>query len=443
MNKQTGGQPLITFNNLSAIAVIIGIVIGIGIFRLPPIVAQQAASDFQFIGFWISGGVISLLGALCYAELAASKPNAGGEYYFLKEAYGTLPGFFFSWGRMTVIQTGSIALAAFILGEYASLLLNLGPYSTSIYAAAAVIVITGLNLSGTNQSRKTQNVLAFFIVFTLLGLGLTSYFTVSFQETAAVSQAWSLPKLDATGSAMIFVLLTYGGWNEAAYLSAEIKDVKKNMSWVLAAGIAIITIIYVLINSAYVHVLGLEGLQQADTVGANFTEVILGAKGAIAVAIIVILASLSTTNATVITGARTNYALGRDFKVLEFLGRWNEKRNTPSNALIIQGIISLLLILLGTFTQEAVRTMVDYTAPVFWLFLLLSTFSLFVFRFRNDARDLPYKVPLYPITPILFILACIYMLYSSLLFTGPGALYGVGILSLGIPVLLYEYYKKR
>lgn len=443
MNKETAGHPLKTFNNLSVIAVIVGIVIGIGIFRLPPLVAQQATSDMQFIGYWIAGGFISLLGALCYAEIAALKPDAGGEYYFLNEAYGSFPAFIFSWGRMTVIQTGSIALAAFILGDYATLLLDLGPYSSSIYAAGAIITVTGLNLYGTAESRGVQNILAAAIVLLLIGLGLASFFTGGLEQTLATKQAWSFPSTEAAGSAMIFVLLTYGGWNEAAYLSAEIKGVKKNMATVLTVGILLITAIYVLVNSAYIYVLGLEALQNADTVGSNFTEAILGPGGAVFVTLIVILASLSTTNATVITGARTNYALGRDFKVLRFLDGWHKERNTPFNALLVQGAIALLLVLLGTFTEEAVATMVDYTAPVFWLFLFLSTMSIFVFRYQYDKSELPYKVPLYPLTPILFLLACGYMLYSSLAFTGPGALFGVGILCLGIPVLLVEYYREK
>lgn len=443
MGKENPGRPLETFNNLSAIAVIIGIVIGIGIFRLPPLVAQQAATDAQFLGFWVAGGLICLLGAFCYAELAALKPDAGGEYHFLSEAYGSFIGFIFSWGRMTVIQTGSIALAAFILGDYATLLLDLGPYSSSIYAAAAVILVTGLNLYGTGESRKAQNVLASFIVLILVGLGIGSFFVEPTPGIATSESSFTLPGWESSGSAMIFVLLTYGGWNEAVYLSAEIKGSKTNMAWVLTIGILVITSVYVLINSAYLHVLGLEALQQADTVGANFTDNLLGTSGAIAVAIIVVLASLSTTNATAITGARTNYALGRDFKILKFLDNWHPTRNTPFNALLVQGFIALMLILLGTFTEEAVATMVDYTAPVFWLFLLLTTGSLFIFRSRYQTDELPYRAPLYPLTPILFIAVCAYMLYSSLLFTGPGALVGVGILCLGIPVVLVEYARQN
>lgn len=442
-DNQSSGHPLPTFNKLSAIAVIIGIVIGIGIFRLPPLVAQQASTDLQFIGFWVAGGAISLLGAFCYAELAALKPDAGGEYHFLSEAYGSFLGFIFSWGRMTVIQTGSIALAAFILGDYATLLFDLGPYSSSIYAAVAVILVTGLNIYGTGESRKTQNILASVIVLMLVGLGLASFISGAPDGIVTKEQPFSFPEWGATGSAMIFVLLTYGGWNEAVYLSAEVKEPQKNMAPVLTVGILVITAVYVLINSAYLQILGLQGLQQSDTVGANFTEHILGTEGAIAVSLIVIITSLSTTNATVITGARTNYALGRDFKILGFLNQWNSQRNTPTNALLVQGGIALLLVFLGTFTEEAVATMVDYTAPVFWLFILLTTLSIFVFRRRYDVKNIPYKVPLYPVTPILFSLVCAYMLYSSLLFTGPGALIGVGILSLGIPFVLVEYARDK
>jgi amino acid transporter len=242
---------------------------------------------------------------------------------------------------------------------------------------------------------------------------------------------------------MIFVLLTYGGWNEAVYLSAEVKDPKKNMAPVLTIGILVITGVYVFINSAYLQILGLQGLQQSDTVGANFTQHILGMEGAVAVSLIVIITSLSTTNATVITGARTNYALGRDFNILGFLNQWNTKRNSPTNALLVQGVIALLLVFLGTFTEEAVATMVDYTAPVFWLFILLTTLSIFIFRKRYDTDTIPYKVPFYPVTPILFSLVCAYMLYSSLLFTGPGALIGVGILCLGIPFVLIDYARNK
>ncbi|MEX0994806.1 MAG: APC family permease [Balneolaceae bacterium] len=434
-------QPLPAFTTLSSIAVVVGIVVGIGIFRLPPIVAGHSANEFQFISFWVAGGFISLMGALCYAELASSKPDAGGEYHFLSHAFGSTVGFLFSWGRMTVIQTGSIALIAFILGDYATLIADLGPYSPAIYASLTIIGLTGLNLLGTRHSRRVQNIFTSVIVILLILLSISGLIAVPPESLSEISNVNSgsgsgLFTGGSAGLAMIFVLLTYGGWNEAAYLSGEMEDVRRNMVKVLVFGICLITGLYVLVNSTYLHVLGLETLQNSQTVGSDLTDRIFGTEGSLIVACIVIATALSTANATIITGARTNYALGRDFSLLRFLGRWNRVNNTPANALIVQGAIALMLVGLGIWSKEAVSTMVDYTAPVFWFFLLLTTLTLFVFRFRHGTDELPFHVPLYPLTPILFLIACSYMLYSSLAFTGTGALVGAAILAAGVPVFL-------
>ncbi|MGM0530869.1 MAG: APC family permease [Bacteroidota bacterium] len=445
-SKETssGNKPLPSFTSLSSLAVVVGIVVGVGIFRLPPIVAGHSANEIQFVSFWLAGGFISLLGALCYAELASSKPDAGGEYYFLSQAYGPPIGFLLSWGRMTVIQTGSIALVAFVLGDYASLIVDLGPNSSSIYAAFTVILLTGLNLAGTKHSGKSQMGFTSAIVVVLVFIAVSGLLSGSPADMLDVSPAGgdlSLFTKGAAGSAMIFVLLTYGGWNEAAYLSGELINVKRNIIKILVVGIGLITGLYLLVNLAYLQVLGLESLKNTEAVGAAITGEIFGSAGSLVVSLIIILAALSTANATIITGARTNYALGRDFRLFSFMGRWNTGRNTPANALIIQGIIALLLVGLGAWSKESISTMVDYTAPIFWFFLLLTTLTLFIFRWRQNPGYIPYKVPLYPVTPILFLIVCIYMFYSSLAFTGIGALVGSSFLVAGVPV--YFWARKR
>lgn len=440
MNTFDSGTPLKIFSALSAIAVIVGIVVGIGIFRLPSIVAQNSGSELQYIGFWLAGGLISIIGALCYAEIATKKPDAGGEYYFLTEAYGPTVGFLFSWGRMTVIQTGSIALASFILGDYATTIYDLGTHSSAIYAGITVVGLTGLNIWGTHPAKNAQNVMTFLIVSILVVCGVAGFITggdISVQE-----QSSNLTNSSA-GAAMIFVLLTYGGWNEGVYLSAELKDVRKNMSRVLLIGLTVITIIYILINSAYLQVLGLEQLRNSETIGVDLTNSIFGTEGALIMAVIIIISALSTANATIITGARTNYALGRDFNALGWIGKWNPEYNSPINALIVQGGISLGLVLLGAYTKEAVSTMVDYTAPVFWFFILLTTITLFLFRKREHSDPSSFKVPLYPLTPIIFIICCLYLLYSSIMFTGWGASVGIGILTVGIPVYYWAQKKSQ
>lgn len=439
-------KPLPSFTSISSLAVVIGIVIGVGIFRLPPIVASHSANELQFILFWLAGGIISLLGALCYAELASSKPDAGGEYHFLRQAYGPAIGFLLSWGRMTVIQTGSIALIAFVFGDYASNIVDLGTYSSAIYAAFIIILLTVVNLLGTKHSGRSQMGLTSAIVIVIVFIAVSGLVTASpagISDISLDNNTGSIFTHGAAGSAMIFVLLTYGGWNEAAYLSGELINVQRNIIKILTVGIGLITGLYILVNMAYLHVLGLEGLQNSQTVGADITGHIFGSTGSLIVSLIVILASLSTANATIITGARTNYALGRDFKLFNPMGRWNTHRNTPAKALMAQGTISLLLVGLGTWSKESVSTMVDYTAPIFWFFLLLITASLFIFRLRDKPGHIPYKVPLYPFTPLLFLIVCLYMFYSSLAFTGIGALIGSSFLIAGIPVYFWAQYKNK
>ena len=430
------GVPRPTFTTFSSMAVVIGIVVGIGIFRLPPIVASNSAGELQFILFWVAGGFISLMGALCYAELSSSMPDAGGEYHFLRKAFGPATGFFLSWGRMTVIQTGSVALIAFILGDYATVILDLGPYSSSFYAATTVIMLTGLNILCTLHSTRLQNILAAVIVGTLV---ITAFSGLIHQPADGVSGLYLSGKNmqvfsgGTPGLAMIFVLLTYGGWSEAAYLTGELHNVKRSIVRALVVGIFIITGLYVFVNLTYLHVLGFDKLRESSTVGYDLTERIFGPGGSLLVVIIVIVSALSTANATIITGARTNYAIGRDFRLFRFMGQWNHLRNSPTNALLFQGAIALLLVGAGAWSQQAISTMVDYTAPVFWFFLLLVTISLFVFRKRKEGRPDSYRLPLYPLPPVLFIIACIYMLYSSLVFTGTGAIIGASILVAGVP----------
>jgi basic amino acid/polyamine antiporter, APA family len=421
-----------TLSHWDAVAIIVGIVVGVGIFRLPSLVAANVDSGGLFLALWVAGGLVSLAGALVYAELASAYPNTGGEYYFLTRAYGPSSGFLFAWARLTVMQTGAIALVAFVFGDFATQLVPLGPYSSSIYAATAVVVLTTLNVFGSWQGKWTQNLLSSLIVVGVL-LAVGAGLAVAPPPPEAVTPEGGA----VVGAAMIFILLTYGGWNEAAYLSGEIRDPRRNMVRALLTGIGLITAIYLLVNYAYLRVLGLEGMRASQAVGADLLRATVGDAGAALLSIIVVVAALSTLNATIFTGARTNYALGRDFPLFGYLGRWKTRGETPANALLVQGAIALALVVLGTAGgRSGVEEMVDYTAPVFWFFFLLAGASLFVLRRRSPDAPRPFRVPLYPIVPLLFCGACLYMLYSSLAFTGRFAGVGVAVVLTGVPLLL-------
>ena len=428
-------RPQPTLSVTDTVALLVGMVIGIGIFKLPSLVAMNSASEFSFLMLWVAGGVISVIGALCYAELCSAHPDAGGEYHFLTRAFGPSLGFLFAWARMTVIQTGAIALVAFLTGDYATRIFDLGSHSSAIYAALTVVLLTALNIIGTLQSKSAQKMLEIATV----GLMIVAIVIGLMHDGGGAAAAQSAPvSIGATGLAMVFVLLTYGGWNEVAYLSAEIKDIRRNMVRIVLIGIGLVTVLYLLMSVAYLNVLGFAGMRASQAVGADFMQKLLGRPGEVFLSVTIILAALTTVNAAIITGARTNYALGRDFPIFRYLGRWDQRAAGPVNALLVQGAISLALVGLGILTGKDFVAMVEYTAPVFWLFLLLTGLSLFVFRHREDSAMRPFKVPFYPVTPAIFVLVCAYMLYSSLAYTGVGALVGVAVLAAGLPVLWWS-----
>jgi amino acid transporter len=412
-----------------AIALIVGLVIGAGIFETPALVAANANSETDVLQAWGLGGSISIIGALCYAELATTYPNIGGSYDYLKRAFGRSIAILYAWARLSVIQTGSIALLAFVFGDYASQLLRLGTFSAGIYAALAIVFLTMLNILGVKHSKRLQNWLTITTILGLLaiiiiGLSLPTG-TSPAPATAAATRSW--------GSAMVFVLLSYGGWNEAAQISTEIENYQRNIVRSLLWGLGIITALYLLINLAYLKGLGLTEMAQSSAVAADLMRRAFGEPGAKFISILVVVCTLDSINATIFTGARTNFALGQDVSIFRFLGVWQDRHSTPTAAYLFQGAISLALVGLGTVARDGFKTMVDYTAPIFWFFFLLSSISLLVLRVRDPDRPRPFRVPLYPILPLLFCLSCGYLLYSSLVYTGMGAIVGVVVVALGIP----------
>ena len=431
MTDKPNPQP--SFNVIEAGAVVVGIVVGVGIFKTPALVAANVGSEIGFLLVWLFGGLISLMGALCYGELATAYPHPGGEYHYLTRSFGREIALLFAWARLSVIQTGSIALLAFVFGDYLSQLLPLGNSTSSIYAALAVIVLTGINALGIQPSKWLQNwltaakLLGLLFVF-LVGLIWTSSSADVVSSTSNTESSY--------GSAMIYVLLTYGGWSEAAYLSAELQDVERNMVRVLVGSIGAIALVFLLVNCAYLKGLGLGAISNSAAPAADLMRRFLGEAGAQFISLLIAVSALGAMQGTIFTGARTNYALGKDWKLFGWLGSWDERTQTPLNALMMQSAITLALIWLGTLTRSGFATMVEYTAPVFWFFLLLTTLSLFVLRTVESEVTRAFSIPLYPLTPLLFCATCVYMLQASLTYTGIGALVGVGVLLSGVPLLL-------
>ena len=420
-----------------------GMVIGVGIFKLPGLVAMNAGSGTQFFLAWLVGGVLCLCGALVYAELASRHPETGGEYAFLRRGLGEGAAFVFAWARMTVIQTGAIAGVAFVFGEYASQIVSLGAHSNAIWAALGVAALTALNLAGTPQSKTLQKVMEVLLILALLAIAVGGI-TAGGEAKPAVQ-----PSSGAFGLMMIFVLYTFGGWNEGAYLAGEVHDARRNMVKVLAGGLILVTLLYLVVNWGYYRVLGLSGLKESKAIAVDTIRAVAGDKAALVVAVVVCVSALTTMNAAIFTGARTNWALGRDYPLFSFLGSWRESGSTPANALLVQLAIMLALIWAGAATRDGFEAMVAYGLPVFWTFLLLTGITLFVFRWKSNETP-AFRVPLYPVVPIVFLGMGAFMIWSSYDYVanspyGPkfGALVLAGILVMAAGIPLYFFARKK
>jgi amino acid transporter len=418
------------------IFLVAGMVIGVGIFKLPGLVAGNAASATHFFGAWIIGGLACLCGALVYAELASRYPETGGEYAFLRRGLGEAAAFVFAWSRMTVIQTGAIAAVAFVFGEYASQIVALGPNSNAIWAAIGVAALTGLNLIGTAQSKGLQKVMEVLLIASLLVIAIGGIVIGGAQRAAAPASGGSFALM------MIFILYTFGGWNEGAYLAGEVHDARRRMVKVLAGGLLLVTVLYLLVNWGYYAALGLKGMADSKAIAVDTMRLIAGPSAALLVALMVCVSALTTINAAIFTGARTNWALGRDYPLFAFLGNWRESGSTPANALLVQGAIVLALVWAGSTTRDGFEAMVAYGLPVFWTFLLLTGITLFIFRARGGEAP-AFRAPLYPLAPAAFLAMCGFMVWSSFDFVanspyGPKfgnlVLAGLVVMAVGIPL---------
>ena len=407
-------QPQRLLDPLGAVALILGMVIGAGIFKTPALVASLSGDVGWTLGVWLLGALISVMGALCYAELCCAYPHAGGDYHFLHRAFGRNVSFLYAWARATIINPGAIALLAFVFGDYFSQVLSLGPYSSALWAFVIVLVLTAVNMLGIHASSRIQLWLTLFEVLGLIAV-VVAGFTVEAGDSGGTFFD-STPPLSQLGLALVFVLLTFGGWSEAAYISAEVRGGPRSIVRVIVISMALLTALFLLVNAALLHGLGLQGLSASKTAAADVLGLAWGPWAQKALGLFVAIAALTSINATMVVGARTKYALGLDWASLGQLGTWRGQTGSPTRAYGLQAVISMGLIALGMREADGFSAMVEFTAPMFWSFLLLVGLALMWLRRTDSAAIRPFRVPLYPLTPLVFCAACAFLAYSSVMY---------------------------
>ncbi len=374
---------------LYVVMVAVAMVVGAGIFRSPADIAANTGSAFWFFGSWLAGGFITLAGAFCFAELATMLPSAGGDYHFLKTTYGRGVAFLFAWSRFAVINTGSLALLGFVLGDYANAVWSLGPHGSSWYALITLVAMTLFNLKGLYIGQSADyamtglevgGLVVVFAAGVALVIAGTPPLTVDPPAHAGIPGGF--------GQALLFVLFAFSGWSEISTLSAEINDPRRGMVRALTLSVITITLLYVIANWALWRGLGITGLGASRTPAADVIQRAFGNWAGILTALAITMATLTSINATIVVGARTTYAAAADWPQLAFLGHWNGERGIPVAGIVSQGVMGMLLIGLGTWARDGFSTMIDYTSPVFWLFLTLSGFGVVVLRIRRPiCRD--------------------------------------------------------
>ena len=439
-----------------AVSIMVGIVIGTTIYEMPPTIAKTLPGPWWVLGAWALGGVLSVIGAFCYAELASTYPRMGGDYVYLTRAFGSFVGFLFGWAQLAVILTASTGSMAFVFGRYAVNLWGMSADATVVFALAAVLAFTLLNLGGVVLGKQTQNLLS---ATKVLGLGAILIAGLAMGQSGTFGIEERKPIFGGFDLAMIFVLYGYGGWNDMAFVAADLKD-RRNITRSLLLGTLLITAIYLLINAAYIVGLGFDELRNSEAVASDVLRLMLGNVGANVMSVLVMISALGAVNGLIFAGTRVYAPLGAEHSIFAALGRWHPRWGSPIWALAAQGAIALGMIFIvgteggraaidsvwngvgrppipwGKFGNSGFTMLVSATAPVFWAFFLLTGVSFFVLRFKDPDVERPFKLPMpaYPILPLIFCAFCIWMLYRSAIFAEDLAVIGVLPLLAAVPM---------
>ncbi len=425
----------LTFRDL--VLLIVGTVIGSGIFLVPgPVLRDVHRHVWLALAVWIVGGGLSLLGALTYGELGAMKPQAGGLYVYIRDSFGKPMAFIYGWALFFMISSGSVATLAVAFSTYLGQIVALTPVEAKVIAVGMIVVVAALNVVGTRKSANVQNVATAIKVVAILAMSavllLVRRSTPAVTSTAEVSGSL----LSGFGIAMISVLWAYEGWQYSTFSAGETVDPQRNFPKAFMVGTVSLIVIYVIANLGYIAALGSAGAAASDSVAAEAMRVALGPVFAKLIAVAILISMFSAANGLTLTSPRVYYAMANDGVFFRKLAEVHPKFRTPAFAVIAGSAWAAVLAASGTFEQ-----LLTYVVFTGWIFYALGAAAVFFYRRREPEAPRPYRVPGYPFTPLLFVIAAGALVLNTIIAEPHRALVGLGLVVTGVPVYLIWQYR--
>jgi len=424
-------QPSRSLSLLDTTSITVGIIIGSAVYRIAPGVVAGAGG--WSLALWIVGGLVALIGAMCYAEMATAFPQVGGTYVYLSEGLGRNVGFAFAWTEFWIVRPGNVGAVAFFMADYAERLFSnqrdASGTRASLVAAAAILILTILNALGLRTGTTTQNFLTGLKTLGLMALIVVG-FSVRAPEATLVMDSTALD--GSLSVAMILIMFAYGGWADMSYVAAEVRQPERNIFRALLLG--------------FIHALGLSGVAASQAVPADVLALRLGSLGSTAISLLIVVSCLGTINGMLFTGARVFYALGTHHPTLRWLGQWNDQTGVPLRSLVMQTAVTVGLVCICR-SATAFERLVIFTAPFYWGFITLVAISLIVLRRRGATSHASFRTPLFPALPIIFAATSGAMVWAgvayAIKFGSLESLWAVAVIASGLIVGWIDFKNRR
>ncbi len=417
-----------------AIMIVMGGIVGAGIFANPSEVAHRVHTPFLILGVWVLGGFIAMCGAFIWAELGTRLPATGGQYLYLREAYHPSVAFMYGWGLLLVTQTGGMAAVAVIFSSYFRALTGVA-WNDSVIAAAVLLILTGINCLGARAGSNVQSALMLLkigaiAVLVMLGFALGGG---SLKSGPLLAQPVSFGLLKSVGAAMVPIAFTYGGWQTATFVAGEMRNAQRDLSRGLLLGVAAVVGLYLAVNLACLRVLGPTGLDATTTPASDVMRIALGERGAQWIAVGIAISTLGFLSQSMLTGPRVYYAMGRDRLFFESVGKLSRRSRAPVVAIVLQGLAAIVIACSGTYGE-----ILNFAITVDFIFFGMTAASLFILRRRQVGSESGiYRAPGHPFTTILFVLSCAGIVGSAIIAAPANSAMALCIMLAALPVYYY------